>query len=128
MKIKLSAISGIIAACCLWQVIVSCSEIFADDLTGYTVKLSSPADGTSTPDTVLTLHWVRLEAEAEYQVQVAQPRFDTIASMLKDTVTSGVSLRVHSLVRGKNIQWRVRAIGASFVSPYSKPWTIHIQN
>ncbi|WP_300603766.1 hypothetical protein [Niabella sp.] len=54
--------------------------------------------------------WTPLQQLADYQVQVAQPKFDSLAKLIKDTVTSS-SIRIITLEQGKKYQWRVRAIG-----------------
>ncbi|MCF3107885.1 fibronectin type III domain-containing protein [Niabella sp. CC-SYL272] len=106
----------------------SCEEIFDDDYSSYSVKLAAPADSMLLADTLVQLSWTPLQQPADYQVQVAQPKFDSLAKLVKDTITSGSSIRITALERGKKYQWRVRAIGKNTVSPYSKPWMFFIQN
>ncbi|WP_300600692.1 fibronectin type III domain-containing protein [Niabella sp.] len=106
----------------------SCEEIFDDDYSSYTVKLAAPADSMLLADTLVQLSWTPIQQPADYQVQVAQPKFDSLAKLVKDTITSGSSIRIVALERGKKYQWRVRAIGKNTVSPYSKPWMFFIQN
>ncbi len=123
--------SGIIIGALLAGLLIasaSCEEIFDDDYSSYTVKLASPADSMLLADTLVQLSWTPLQQPADYQVQVAQPKFDSLAKLVKDTITSGNSIRITALERGKKYQWRVRAIGKNTVSPYSKPWMFFIQN
>ncbi|ANH80048.1 hypothetical protein A8C56_02780 [Niabella ginsenosidivorans] len=106
----------------------SCEAIFDDDFSAYSVKLAAPADSIVLADTVVQLSWNAIEATADYQVQLAQPEFDSLSVLLKDTVTRNTMLRVTGLERGRQYQWRVRAIGNSSVSPYTEPRTFAIQN
>ena len=126
MKNKIQILCTLLAGLIIAS--ASCEEIFADDYSSYTVKLAAPADSMLLADTLVQLSWTPLQQPADYQVQVAQPKFDSLAKLIKDTVTSGSSIRIIALDRGKKYQWRVRAIGKNTVSPYSKPWMLFIQN
>jgi hypothetical protein len=107
--------------------LAACADIFEGDFSGYPVKLLIPVDSTVTSDTTIRLSWERVETVSDYQLQVAQPRFDSLVRMVKDTVTSGDSFVLSALKKGERYQWRVRAIGSNFVTPYSDPRTFIIK-
>ncbi|MBO9620537.1 MAG: fibronectin type III domain-containing protein [Niabella sp.] len=107
--------------------LASCESIFNDDYSAYSVKLVVPADSVLVADTVVQLSWNAIALPADYEVQLAQPRFDSLAQLIRDTVTKGTSYRVSGLEWGAQYQWRVRAIGSSSVSPYTKPRTFAVQ-
>ncbi|SDD43049.1 hypothetical protein SAMN04487894_10944 [Niabella drilacis] len=106
----------------------SCEAIFDDDYSSYSVKLAAPADSILLADTLVELRWTPITQPADYQVQVALPKFDSLTKLIKDTIISGSNIRITALERGKKYQWRVRAIGKNTVSPYCVPRMFFIQN
>lgn len=119
MKNRLAIIFTLLAGILIAS--ASCEEIFDNDYSSYSVKLETPADSILLADTLVQLSWTPIRQPADYQVQVAEPRFDSLARLIKDTITSGTAIEIIALERGKKYQWRVRAIGKNTVSSYSTP-------
>ena len=105
----------------------ACSDIFDGDYSGYQVRLLTPADSTVTSNSTIQLHWERIETATEYQLQVVQPKFESIERIVKDTITNSDVFVLNDLEKGKRYQWRIRAIGSNFVTKYSNSRTFIIQ-
>jgi hypothetical protein len=116
-------ISGLVII--IW--LVACEEIFEGDFSNSPVRLLTPVDSIVTSDTVISLTWERIETASEYQLQVAQPRFDSLVRIVKDTITANENFLLPALKKGQRYQWRVRAIGSNFITPYSNARTFIIK-
>ena len=99
--------------------LIACEDIFEGDFSDNPVRLLTPVDSTVTSDTTIRLSWEQVETATEYQLQIAQPRFDSLVRMVKDTITGSDGYQLSALKKGARYQWRVRAIGSNFVTPYS---------
>lgn len=103
-----------------------CEDALEPDISGKEVVLVAPTNGVVTDDTVQRFAWEYIETSASYQLQVVAGRFDSIAALYTDTTTVSNVVRV-ALKKGKQYQWRVRALNGSYNSAYSAPYTLTIQ-
>jgi hypothetical protein len=101
-----------------------CAEVIETPLTGRKVTLFSPANNLITTDTSQTFYWEKLNDATKYELQVVSPRFDSIARLLIDTLTTKNTFLL-SLNIG-NYQWRVKALNNSTESYNSDIWNLKI--
>jgi hypothetical protein len=85
------------------------------------VTLQSPADGTSTSLTSMTLRWSAVTGATSYAVQVARDASFT-SLLLNDTSVTSTSRVVSGLGSGEQYYWRVRAKSATVTGPNSNVW------
>lgn len=105
---------------------IGCEDALEPDISSKQVVLVAPTNGVVTGDTVQRFAWEYLETSASYQLQVVDGRFDSIAALHADTITTGNVVRV-VLKKGRQYQWRVRALNGSYNGSYSSPYTLTIQ-
>jgi len=99
--------------------IVSCSDIIeVPDISNNNVNLVAPSNNATLTLTSLTLSWDDVEDAENYQVQIAQPDFENILQLVKDSTLTGNSFSV-DLEVSTSYQWRVRAKNSSSTTPYT---------
>ncbi len=99
--------------------VISCSDIIeVPDISNNAVTLIAPSDNATLDITTLTLSWDLLEDAESYQVQVAQPDFETILQLVIDSTLTQNSISV-DLEANTSYQWRVRAKNSDYSTPYT---------
>ncbi|MGD1848245.1 MAG: hypothetical protein ACFB10_22865 [Salibacteraceae bacterium] len=98
----------------LWSLLLvgACEDLTEEDLRDEVVVVMAPADESITTQLPPTFWWEAVDGALQYQLQVVQPQFDSIVTLVADsTITSNQSSSI-TLDPG-TYQWRVRALNAS---------------
>ena len=103
----------------------SCEEALETSLIDKKVTLLAPANNITTSNTNQTFYWETIDGAAEYQLQVVNPKFDSIAQLITDTIINKNQFVIE--MNGGDYQWRVKAINNSSSSQYSDAWNLAIQ-
>jgi len=103
----------------------ACAETLEPLLNGQTVTLVAPSNNVTSSDTVQTFYWQPVTSAVQYQLQIVTPRFDSIVTMVADTVITTTDFSV-ALGQG-TYQWRVQAMNNSTSSQYSAAWNLTVQ-
>jgi hypothetical protein len=96
---------------CLITVIVSCDDIFVDDISDESITLIAPNDSLLTQELNHTFVWEKLQGATEYQVIISA------GAVLTDTIVAKTSL-FHKLDTGV-YQWCVRGMNGGYETPFS---------
>lgn len=100
----------------LLAVLPSCNEIFEENIEDERMAIMAPADGARLTATV-TFLWDEMKGADRYHLQIVSPTFDSLVSLLQDTLVEGNRF-VTSLSRGE-YQWRIRGENSAYLSGYT---------
>ncbi|HMR84490.1 MAG TPA: hypothetical protein PKE30_15210 [Niabella sp.] len=104
----------------------SCDDILDQDVSKELVILVAPSDSVVSADSVQKFAWEHIRPLSDYQLQIVSPWFDSIVILHTDTIAADNLIEV-TLKKGRQYQWRVRAINGLYSSVYSNPRTLIIQ-
>jgi hypothetical protein len=122
---KKTVIVRILFAVCL--LFTACSEFIEPAITGRKVMLLAPADKHESNSYTQNFWWEPVEDALNYRLQIVTPSFDSIGSMLTDTLIN-TNKFVYSLSPGK-YEWRVRAQNGSSQTLYTRgTFLIHLSS
>lgn len=105
--------------------LVACEDILeVPDISGQSVKLLAPSDGSVLDDNSVNLNWEGVEEATGYSVQVASPNFENAAQILLDSVIEMDTLgylpnQIRQSLFNGNYEWRVKAFNSGFETIYS---------
>ncbi len=99
-----------------WVLVVSCDDVFEEDITNAEVFLVAPSQGVEIDSGAVTFLWEHLEGATEYELLVLSPDFDNPATVHGDTITSDNSF-VTALGPGE-YAWGVRGLNSAFSTAF----------
>jgi len=105
--------------------LVACEDILeVPDISGKSVKLLAPSDGSVLDDNSVNLNWEGVEEASGYSIQVASPNFENTAQILLDSVIEMDTLgylpnQISQNLFNGNYEWRVKAFNSGFETIYS---------
>ena len=111
MKYKIFALVGLIF------LIFSCREVFEEDISSNQVILTAPGNNLQSRTYKQSFFWENILGARNYRLQIAQPSFDSIKTMVLDTLLSNTKY-IFSMSPGK-YQWRVRGENGGYQGIYS---------
>lgn len=113
-KLKLTILTMILASL---LTAVSCDDIFEEDITDDEIFLLAPAAGvTVKPDSITTFNWDFLAGATEYQIQVAEPSFDSAGLILLDSFTT--DNKMNFTLSPGNYEWAVRGLNNGYSTAF----------
>lgn len=83
-----------------------CSIIFEDDLSGDTILVNMPINGTVSQDSVQLFWWENLEGALGYRLQIVAGSFDEPFYLVVDTNAS--NNKFHFELFPGDYQWRIK--------------------
>ena len=101
------------------MLLFGCDDFIAEDVSGYTLVVNSPADQVIVPSSKLTFWWDALEVNTAYRLQVVAPSFERTAFLAVDTLIS--THRFTMPLDSGQYAWRVRAENGTYRGGFSKP-------
>jgi len=104
--------------------LVSCNDIFEEDLTDDIVTLTLPANSTITTTQATTFLWSEVAGATSYDLEVVTPSFFGLTSYTYDTTISSNSITL-TMYPG-TYQWRVRAENFGSSTSYSSMFDLVI--
>lgn len=110
---------SILILCC-----TSCHDFFEDDISGQTVTLISPANGTTTTQLTHTFIWNEIKYADSYHLQIAYPTFSNIQYYIADTNLTTEQFLI-TLSPG-TYQWKVKAVNSASETAYSSVYDLTI--
>jgi len=93
--------------------IISCEDVFEEDISDDTIETVSPKDATVIESNVVNFQWTELEGAKKYRLQI----LDSDQTIVVDSLVSKTSL-LCPLLPG-NYQWKVRGENFAYESEYS---------
>ncbi|MCB9266030.1 MAG: hypothetical protein H6558_13460 [Lewinellaceae bacterium] len=90
----------------------ACSDVIVPDITGETVRLTSPPEGLSANNRKITFYWEALEDVSSYRLQVVSPSFDSIISLAFDTLIT--ENRLSLTLQPGQYQWAVTGLNDAY--------------
>jgi hypothetical protein len=107
----------VVLICLLFAtVLLSCDDVFEDDLGKVSMNVLAPANNAINPNYVQTFWWDYVEEATHYQLQLVQPSFDSVLVLLFDTTVSTNKFQ-YTLSPG-SYEWRIRALNGSSNTNY----------
>ncbi|WPU95857.1 hypothetical protein SNE25_10040 [Mucilaginibacter sabulilitoris] len=103
----------------LAEILPSCKEFIEPSISKRTMQLNAPADHYQSTSYTANFWWEGLEDALYYRLQVVTPTFDSIGSLVQDTLIRGTKFS-QTLDPG-TYQWRVRAENGSSQTGYTAP-------
>jgi hypothetical protein len=103
----------------------SCQEVFEADLASSKVVLSSPMNNEISSSTNQAFYWQQVASSNKYEIQVVSPNFDSIASVIYDTVVYNNIISL-SLMPGR-YEWRVMASNSTSTTSFSDAWNLTVE-
>lgn len=97
--------------------VLSCEDIFEEDISDDTVETISPKDSTKIESNVVNFQWNNLDGAKKYRLQV----LDENKTLVIDSLVTKTNLNC-PLLSGK-YQWQVRGENFAYESQYSNPST-----
>ena len=101
----------------LTLLLASCGEFLEENINSDKVTLVAPGDSLQTATYAQNFIWQDVAGAREYHLQIAQPSFDSLQTIVLDTVLKDTKY-TYSLSPGK-YQWRVMAENAGYGTAYS---------
>ena len=102
----------------------SCEDITEPILDNEKVELVAPINGVISKENQQNLFWNSLDKQANYELQVVSPRFDSIVKLILDTT---INKNIYSInIDSGSYEWRVRAVNNSSYSKFSDSWKLII--
>jgi hypothetical protein len=98
--------------------IAGCNAFFEKDISGQTIKLLSPINGTTTEIASQTFWWEKVEGAANYRLQIVSPSFDATETVILDTLISKDKFMV--TLDPSGYEWRVRAENSIWQTQWMK--------
>ncbi|MBL4705806.1 MAG: hypothetical protein JKY54_14870 [Flavobacteriales bacterium] len=112
----------------LWLIplfgLVSCNDIFEEDLSDDILTLTLPADGTITTTQSTYFLWDQVAGATQYNLEVVSPSFFGITSYVYDSIVTSNSITL-TLYPG-TYEWRVRAENFGSSTAYSEMYSLII--
>lgn len=114
------------AICVLFLVInlSSCKEIFEPSIEKSQVKLLAPSNGYSSSNYTVNFWFEPVEDALFYRLQVVNPKFDSIGSVVLDTLINREKFTCE--IDPGRYEWRVRAENGSSKTNYTEPRSFSI--
>ncbi len=98
--------------------LTGCEEvIFEQDISGDSVSLVAPLDGTQVTGTNVQFNWRSVEGASSYEVQVATPDFANASQIVASTVTDSTFFQAQLAIN--TYEWRVKALNSGYETTYS---------
>lgn len=104
--------------------IISCNEFIEPSIEKRQVALRAPTDNYQTSNYTVNFWWDEVEDALTYRLQIVRPNFDSIASLVTDTVIKRNSFSL-TLDPG-TYQWQVRAENGSSATAYTAPRKLNV--
>lgn len=95
---------------------MGCKSIIEEDLTDKNIIVNSPKSSSLSNYNQL-FWWEMIDGALNYQLQIASPSFDSIQTLVLDTLVKTNKV-TYTLASGK-YEWRVRALNGSYETPYN---------
>ncbi|MEZ2337947.1 hypothetical protein AB6735_20025 [Mucilaginibacter sp. RCC_168] len=108
----------------LTETLSSCKEFIEPSISKRTVKLNAPVDNYQSTSYGVTFWWDGVEDALSYRLQIVSPKFDSIGSLVLDTLIHSTKF-LQTLDPG-TYQWRVRAENGSTQTGYTDPRNLTI--
>ena len=103
--------------------IYGCEDIVSvPDISEENIIVLAPADGSVLNISDVTFSWEEIEFADRYQVQVAQPTFESANQIVLDTILGDSLQSFRSFTKSlapDMYQWRVRGINSNFQTGYT---------
>ena len=99
------------------SVFFSCEDFLEVDISKEDVQLLAPTDGATLNNGNLTFTWNAIEGAERYHPQIAQPSFDGVLQIVRDTLLDNTSFRDSLGIN--TYQWRVKAENSAYTTEYS---------
>jgi len=97
---------------------ISCDDIIeVEDISGSTISILAPVDGSLLTDTEVIFSWNTIQDAERYKLQIATPNFETATQIILDT-TITTSNFIKTLDIG-NYEWRIRAENSDYQTIYT---------
>jgi hypothetical protein len=103
----------------------SCKEFIEPSIAKREVQLEAPADHYQSQKYNINFWWDEVEDALGYRLQIVTPGFDTIGSLVLDTLVKGDKF-AFTLDPGQ-YQWRVRAENGSSQTAFSSPRNLTVE-
>lgn len=94
-----------------------CREVFEEDITGKSVSINSPEEGAVNSIYKQLFWWNKLDGATQYAIQIVTPSFDSVASIVADTILVDADKYYKTLEPGQ-YQWRIRAENGYYKTKY----------
>ncbi|OKS87285.1 fibronectin type III domain-containing protein [Mucilaginibacter polytrichastri] len=96
----------------------SCKDLIEPDISNRQVVAEAPGDKLQTQNYSMNFWWDDLEDALQYRLQVVSPKFDSIPSLVLDTIIKGTKFSIN--LSPGYYQWHVRAENGSSKTAYSQ--------
>jgi len=104
--------------------LTSCSDIIEPSIAKKQISAEAPANNYQSASYTVNFWWDQVDNALKYHLQVVTPKFDSVASLVLDTVVK--STRFSFSFNPGKYQWRVRAENGSSQTEYSQGRTFTI--
>jgi len=102
----------------LWimLILLSCDDIFVEDITGFTFQLQSPSPGLKTTGNQIKFRWEEVPGASSYQLEVVTPGFATAHKLVFDTLLE--TNVCDTIMHTGTYEWRVKAMNSAYSTGY----------
>ena len=102
----------------------ACEDILeVPDISGESVELLAPRDQTTVTDTIVGFNWSGVAEANSYNIQLAQPDFESAAQVLLDSImvidSTSNATSVSAKLSAGNYEWRVKALNSDYQTEFS---------
>lgn len=95
----------------------SCKDVIEPDISKRSVFLNAPGNNYQSTNYTINFWWEGVDDALNYHLQVVSPKFDSIGSLVLDTVLKTTKFTIN--LDPGNYEWRVRAENGSYKTAYS---------
>lgn len=97
--------------------LISCDEIFVDDISNTTVKLVAPQNDCISKSQSITFWWQSIEGAQKYSLQIVTPSFNSPERLIVDTLI--VKTNYTAVLENGTYEWRVAGVNNISETEYS---------
>jgi hypothetical protein len=95
----------------------ACKDIIEPDISKQTVVLNAPGNHYQSTTYAINFWWSDVDDALKYHLQVVSPKFDSVGSLVLDTVVKSTKFTIN--LDPGDYEWHVRAENGSYKTAYS---------
>lgn len=112
----MNKVSNVIIFSALIFICASCKDLVEQDISHNILVVNSPTDNYVASNFNVTFWWNSVKDAKKYRLQIASPSFDTLQTLVCDTLIDGD--RINFILLPGRYQWRIRGENGSSYTPY----------
>ena len=107
-------------------IVSSCGLVFEKDISKEDLQLIIPYDGQEYSTNQIQFKWVEMQYASGYQLEIVQPKFDSIQTFIYDTILTGTEFMC--VLPPGEYQFRIKGVNSGYSSKVTGPYSITVDS